>query len=255
MLERMKRMLTYANVMSTIAVFGVLGGGAYAAAQIGANDIKRNAVRSKHIKKNQVGRKHLKRKAVSTSKLANAAVTGPKLADGAVTGPKLVENAVTGPKLDESTLGIVPNADLIDGVDSSDLMRGAGRARAASGTDALGGSPASVFNLIDGQLTMECKNPASIGSDFVFTNTSGATANVWTDKVQDGFATGHQIFYYSLPNDGSATVSVSGPTVLDGRSFVKFTVATGNRLTLIEARLVFAPEGCVFNAAATELPV
>ena len=31
--------------MSTIAVFGVLGGGAYAAAQIGADDIKRNAVR------------------------------------------------------------------------------------------------------------------------------------------------------------------------------------------------------------------
>ena len=40
----------------------------------------------------------------------------------------------TGPKVDESTLGIVPNADLIDGVDSGDLMRGAGRARAASGT-------------------------------------------------------------------------------------------------------------------------
>jgi hypothetical protein len=248
-------MLTYANVMSTLAVFGVLGGGAYAAAQIGPGDIKRNAVRSKHIKKNQVARKHLKRDAVSPAKIASGAVTGSKLAGAAVTGDKLADGAVTGPKVDESTLGIVPNADLIDGVDSGDLMRGAGRARAASGTDALGGSPASVLNLIDGQFTLECKNPASIGSDFVFTNTSGATANVWTDKVQDGFATGHQIFYYSLANGGSATVSVSGPTVSDGRSFVKFTIATDARLTLIEARIVFAPAGCVFNAAATELPL
>jgi hypothetical protein len=254
MLERIRCMLTYANVMSTIAVFGVLGGGAYAAAQIGPKDIKRNAVRSKHIKKNQVARKHLKRNAVSAAKIAAGAVTGSELADAAVTGGKLAAGAVTGPKVEESTLGIVPNADLIDGVDSSDLMRGAGHVRAARGVDALGGSSASVLNLVDGQLTLECKNPASVGSDFTFTNTSGSTADVWTDKVQYTFAPGHQIFYQSLANGGSATVSVSGPSVSDGSNLVKFTVASGNRLTLIEARLVFTAEGCVFNASGTELP-
>ena len=247
-------MLTYANVMSTIAVFGVLGGGAYAAAQIGPRDIKRNAVRSKHIKKNQVARKHLKRNVVSAAKIASGAVTGSKLAGGAVTGDKLADGAVTGPKVDESTLGIVPNADLIDGVDSSDLVRGAGRARAFSGTDAPSGSPSAPFNLADGQFTLACQNPASVGSDFTFTNTSGATANVWTDKVQDSFAIGHQIFYYSLANGGSASVSVSGPVVAEGRALVKFTVATGSRLTLIEARIVFSPPGiCSFNAFAIEL--
>jgi hypothetical protein len=245
MLDRMRSALTYANVMSTIAVFGVLGGGAYAAAQIGANDIQRNAIRSKHIKRNQVGRKHLKRNAVSTAKLANGAVTGPKVADGAVTGPKV----------DESTLGIVPNADLIDGVDSGDLMRGAGRARAVSGTDAPSGSPSAPFNLDDGQFTLACQNPASVGSDFTFTNTSGSTANVWTDKVQDSFAIAHQIFYYSLPNGHSASVSVSGPVVAEGRALVKFTIATGDKLTLIEARIAFSDGACVFNAAASELPV
>ncbi len=207
MLERMKRTLTYANVMSTIAVFGVLGGSAYAAAQIGPRDIKRNAVRAKHIKKNQVARKHLKRNAVSAAKIAGGAVTGDKLADGAVTGPKV----------DESSLGIVPNADLIDGVDSGDLVRGAGRARAFSGTDAPGDSPSAPFNLADGQFTLACQNPASVGSDFTFTNTSGAAANVWTDKVQDSFAIGHQIFYYSLANGASASVSVSGPVVVRGQ--------------------------------------
>ena len=254
MTARLRAGLTYANVLSTIALFVALGGGAYAAARIGPDDIKRNAVRSKHIKKNQVGRKHLKRGAVSTPKLVAGAVTAAKLADGSVTGPKLADGSVTGPKVDESTLGIVPNADLIDGVDSADLMRGSGRTRAVRGTDAPGDSPSAPFVLGDGELTLDCNNPASAGSDFVFKNTSGATADVWTDKVQDGFATGHQIFYTSLPNGGSATVMVSGPIVQDGRGFVKFTVSTPGRVTLIEARVVFTGSACLFNAAATELP-
>lgn len=55
MLERLTRRLTYANTMATIALFVALGGGgAYAAATIGAGDIQRNAVRSKHIKNNEV---------------------------------------------------------------------------------------------------------------------------------------------------------------------------------------------------------
>jgi hypothetical protein len=54
MIERLRRRLTYANVMATLAMFAALGGGAYAAATIGAGDIKKNAVRSKHIKTNVV---------------------------------------------------------------------------------------------------------------------------------------------------------------------------------------------------------
>ena len=49
----------------------MLGGGAYAASQIGAGDIKKNAVRAKHIKKSQV--KHLAANSVKTPKLADGA--------------------------------------------------------------------------------------------------------------------------------------------------------------------------------------
>lgn len=53
--ENVRARLTYANVMSTIAVFGVLaGGGAYAASKIGSSDIAKNAVRSKHVKKKAI---------------------------------------------------------------------------------------------------------------------------------------------------------------------------------------------------------
>ena len=62
---RIRERLTYANVMATIAVFGVLaGGGAWAAANIGADDIKANAVRSRHIKKHQVRKSDLARSAI-----------------------------------------------------------------------------------------------------------------------------------------------------------------------------------------------
>jgi hypothetical protein len=42
------------NAYGLVALFIVLGGGAYAAAKIGPNDIAKNAVRSKHIKNGQV---------------------------------------------------------------------------------------------------------------------------------------------------------------------------------------------------------
>lgn len=60
MRERVRPRLTYANVMSSVAAFIALGGGAvWAAAQIGADDIKRKAVRAKHIKPDAVRTKHL----------------------------------------------------------------------------------------------------------------------------------------------------------------------------------------------------
>lgn len=64
--------LTYANVVSSIALFGVLAaGGAYAASKIGSNDIKKNAVKSRHIDG----------KAVKTTDIARGAVTRGRLVD------------------------------------------------------------------------------------------------------------------------------------------------------------------------------
>jgi hypothetical protein len=80
-LNQIRKRLTYANVMSSIAVFLVLGGAtAIAAKKIGANQLKANSVTTGKIKKN----------AVTTAKIKN--------------------NAVTGAKVNESTLGEVPQA-------------------------------------------------------------------------------------------------------------------------------------------------
>jgi hypothetical protein len=88
--QRIRKRLTYANVMSSIAVFLVLGGAsAYAAKKIGSHDLRGGAVTTAKIKRNAVTRSKIKAKAISTAKIANAAVTNARLADGSVSLEKL----------------------------------------------------------------------------------------------------------------------------------------------------------------------
>lgn len=83
-MKRIRKRATYANVMSTIAVFLVLGG-ATAFAALG---------------KGTVGTKQLKTNSVTAAKLKNKAVTTAKIAD----------HAVTGTQVNLGSLGQVPSA-------------------------------------------------------------------------------------------------------------------------------------------------
>jgi hypothetical protein len=100
-LKQIRKRLTYANVMSSIAVFLVLGGAtAVAAKKIGTNEIKGNSITTGKVKKEAVTKGKIKKSAVDSSRLANNAVTTSKIAD----------DAVTGDKVKESTLSQVPSA-------------------------------------------------------------------------------------------------------------------------------------------------
>lgn len=120
-MKQIRRHFTYANVMSSIAVFMILGGAtAVAATKIGANEIKANSIKTGKIVKEAVTAGKIKNGAVTeskigdgavtTNKLADNAVTTPKIADSAVTTPKIANDAVTGDKVKESTLSEVPSA-------------------------------------------------------------------------------------------------------------------------------------------------
>lgn len=115
-MKQIRAHLTYANVMSSLAVFLLLGGsGAYAAKQqtkkVGATQIKASAVTTAKIKNEAVGTAKLSNGAVSGPKLAAGAVTSGHLGDGAVSTEKLGRDAVTGDKVAESTLSEVPAAN------------------------------------------------------------------------------------------------------------------------------------------------
>jgi hypothetical protein len=84
-MEKLRPRLTFANVMSCVALFVALGGSAYAATQL-----KKNSVGTKQLKKNSVTAAKIKKNAIVTAKLKN--------------------DAVTGAKVNTATLGTVPSA-------------------------------------------------------------------------------------------------------------------------------------------------
>lgn len=100
-MKQIRRHLTYANVMSSFAVFLILGGAtAFAAVQkIGANEIKANSIKTGKIVKEAVTAGKIKKGAVTESRIADGAVTTSKLADGAVTNGKIANDAVTSAKV------------------------------------------------------------------------------------------------------------------------------------------------------------
>ncbi|HXR31311.1 MAG TPA: hypothetical protein VN752_09245 [Solirubrobacterales bacterium] len=108
-MKQIRQRLTYANVMSTLAVFLILGGATAIAARkvpkhsVGPRQLKANAVTTPKIKANAVTTRKIKKNAVTTIKLKDDAVTNEKLDDDAVTTAKIAKEAVTGAKIDSAT--------------------------------------------------------------------------------------------------------------------------------------------------------
>jgi hypothetical protein len=126
-LKRLKSHLSYANAVSTIALFLALGGAtALAAGQlpgksVGAKQLRPGAVTAAKIRKEAVTSPKIEPLAVKSGKLATGAVKEAKLANGSVSGEKLqggavstgkiAANAVTGGQADEASFSEVPSAN------------------------------------------------------------------------------------------------------------------------------------------------
>src|SRR5215204_2868729 len=81
MLNRLRRQLTYSNVMATIAVFIALGGTSYAALQISGSQIKNRSIAGKKLKRDTLGGTRIKESRLGTVPRArNAERVGGKSA-------------------------------------------------------------------------------------------------------------------------------------------------------------------------------
>jgi hypothetical protein len=89
-----RKHLSVANVLSVAALFVALGGSAYAAAKLGAGQVK-----AVNIAKEAVTQQKLRANAVTSGKIANGQVNNRDLANGAVSGNKLGKEAVKTNKL------------------------------------------------------------------------------------------------------------------------------------------------------------
>jgi hypothetical protein len=112
LMQQIRKRLTYANVMSSIAVFLVVGGGtafALGANTVGTPQLKRNAVKvgkigpeavkAGKLAKNAVPTNRIRDNAVSASKIAAGSILTDKIAPFAVTTDKIAKEAVTDEKI------------------------------------------------------------------------------------------------------------------------------------------------------------
>jgi len=97
-LDRMqnKPRLTYANLVSTLALFLALGGGAaYAASKVNSGDLAKGAVHTSNVFK----------RAITSGKLAVGAVRSNQVVDGAIGSKQLANNAVGTKQIANAAIG------------------------------------------------------------------------------------------------------------------------------------------------------
>lgn len=130
LLKQIRKRLTYANVMSSIAVFVVLGGAAVAATQL-----PKNSVGSKQLKKNAVTKAKIKKGAIDASKVQDESLLSQDFKAGQLpagpAGPK-GDSGATGPE------GTALAYATLDGGGNLIESRSKGIAKADVARDALG---------------------------------------------------------------------------------------------------------------------
>ncbi|MBS1891301.1 MAG: hypothetical protein JST59_08410 [Actinobacteria bacterium] len=126
-MQSIRGKLTYSNVVATLALILVLGGGSALAAK---QMLPKNSVGTKQIKNGSVAAAKLKNGSVTAAKLAGGAVTAGTLANGAVTAANLAPGAVTSGAIADQAVnnsklatGAVANGNLAADAVTSDKVK------------------------------------------------------------------------------------------------------------------------------------
>lgn len=203
MIHQIRKRLTFANVIASLALFVALGGAAVAAGlaknSVGTKQLKANAVTAAKIKNSAVNSHKIAHGAVVAGKIAGNSIAAGNLQNGSVSSAKLAKSAVTNPAIANGVVGtnklgngVVTTAKLADGsvtaaklsgeiggtsspLRSGQTLRGvfdaggngAAESLARGGVSyqfPLSGNPPAVTVLKKGQTTANCGGLGSSGS-------------------------------------------------------------------------------------------
>jgi hypothetical protein len=155
-MERLRRQITYANVVSTLALVLAMGGGAvYAAGKIGGDQIKKGAIHSFQIKNSQVRRQDI--------------------AGGSINSKKVSNESLTGKDIKEDTLGLVPlaqDARTLNGATLRTVRVSQGDGAGSANVLSVGGLSASL-SCPGGTATLNVRGSASGDAGTVYDSDSG----------------------------------------------------------------------------------
>jgi hypothetical protein len=164
---RLRRRLSYANVVSTLALVLALSGGAvYAANKIGAGGIRKGAIRSFHIKNRQVRRQDI--------------------AGGSINSRKVSNDSLTGKDIKEARLGLVPSAQdarTVSGITERVVRASLPNPSSATQVVSLGGL-AATLSCPGGTATLEVRGVSPEDEGTIFDSDSGASQQFDSDTPQ-----------------------------------------------------------------------
>jgi len=168
MLRTLRSRMTYANVVSTIALALAIGGGtAYAATKIGTSNIRYHAV--------------------TGSKIANNSITPGKVKNNSLSGNDIRANSIRGANIRAGTLqasdfaaGQLPKGDKGDkgdpGASIFGVVSAGGALTSGRGVAAMGGTPATgVYVATLGQDVSKCAAVATLTGGDAGTVTAAPT--------------------------------------------------------------------------------
>jgi hypothetical protein len=157
--SRLRRHLSYANVMASVAVFLALGGVGYAAATINGNSIVKQSIGA------------------------------GKLKNGTLTSNQVKQNALTGSVIDESTLAIVPSAQTANSAATATSANTAKSAETATSagtaTSADSAKTANTANTADSATTAQSANTAKSADSAAHAATADSATEADSAKEAD----------------------------------------------------------------------
>ena len=207
-MREIRKRLTYANVMSSIAMFLVVAGGAaFAATQlpknsVGAKQLKKGAVKTSKLSAKAVKAGKLAPGAVKTGRIRDEAVTGDKIAAGSVSTDTIAPQAVTGDKIADSAVTGPQLAD--DSVTQAKIAAGSVGTAQLKDITTVSETSASVGNGVSTGVTANCPSgEVAISGGFETGNVGAAT---WELKRLVRFGNGWRAFGRNI-SGGDSTIT------------------------------------------------
>ena len=122
MLAHLRRRLSYANVMSTIAVFAALGGGAaYAADTVFSSDIKDLEVKNQDLAFDAVTSSKIKDNAIQSSDINDFTITANDFNINTIGSSKILNDSLTGDDVLETSLNALQFGKVQSAIDADKL--------------------------------------------------------------------------------------------------------------------------------------